>query len=137
MEQNFPTILVVDDDPNMFNLIKIYLSSENYQLQSARTGRQAIHLLETNEFDVILSDVLMPEMNGITFIKEARTMTKSNALFIMVTAHGLENHFMKVLDEGVFDIIQKPFTSGRLKLTLRNALNYKFLRDEYNLLKKK
>ena len=137
MEQNFLTILVVDDDPNMFNLIKIYLSSENYQLQSARTGRQAIHLLETNEFDVILSDVLMPEMNGITFIKEARTMTKSNALFIMVTAHGLENHFMKVLDEGVFDIIQKPFTSSRLKLTLRNALNYKFLLDEYNLLKKK
>lgn len=137
MKHNNPNILIVDDDPNMFNLIKIYLTSENYQLISAKNGRQALRLLETDEFDIILSDILMPEMNGINFVKEVRKQTKSDALIIMVTAHGIEDHFMKALAEGVYDILQKPFTSNRLKLTIRNALDYKFIRDEYNLLKKK
>ena len=137
MKQKTPSILIVDDDPHMFNLIKIYLSSDNYNLKSARNGKQAIRLLETEEFDVILSDILMPEMNGITFAQEVRKHTESRALIIMVTAHGIEDHFIKALAEGVYDIIQKPFTSNRLKLTLRNALDYKFLRDEHNHLKKK
>lgn len=135
MRKQNPKILVIDDDPNMFNLIKIYLSSENYRIESAKNGRQALRLLETDTFDLILSDILMPEMNGITFVKELKKNKKSDAIIIIVTAHGLEEHFMKAITVGVYDILQKPFTANRLKLTIRNALDFKFLRDEYYQLK--
>ena len=135
MRKKNPNILVIDDDPNMFNLIKIYLSSEHYRIESAKNGRQALRLLEANTFDIILSDILMPEMNGITFVKELKKKKASDAIIIMVTAHGLEEHFMKAISEGVYDILQKPFTANRLKLTVRNALEFKFLRDDYYRLK--
>jgi DNA-binding NtrC family response regulator len=135
MRKQNPKILVIDDDPNMFNLIKIYLSSENYRIDSAKNGRQALRLLESDTFDLILSDILMPEMNGITFVKELKKNKKSDAIIIIVTAHGLEEHFMKAITGGVYDILQKPFTANRLKLTIRNALDFKFLRDDYYQLK--
>jgi DNA-binding NtrC family response regulator len=77
----------------------------------------------------------MPEMNGITFVKELKKNKKSDAIIIIVTAHGLEEHFMKAITGGVYDILQKPFTANRLKLTIRNALDFKFLRDDYYQLK--
>jgi two-component system NtrC family response regulator len=128
-------ILVIDDDPNMFNLIKFYLSSENYNLYAANNGQTALHLLENDNYDIILLDVLMPEMDGLTFLKQLKSKFISDSLVIMVTAHGPEDHLMESLKEGVYDILQKPFTANRLKLTISNALKFKLLHEAYNRLK--
>jgi len=136
MNQKNVHILVIDDDPHMFNLIKFYLSSEPYKLVSAKNGRQALHVLQNHSFDIILLDVLMPEMDGITLIKHLKDKFDSDTIVILVTAHGPEDRLMQTLKDGVYDILQKPLTANRLKLTVRNALKYKFLNEEYIRLKK-
>ena len=136
MELESAHILVIDDDPHMFNLIKFYLSSEPYKLEWAKNGRHALHILQDHSFDMILLDVLMPEMDGITLIKHLKDRYNSNTIIILVTAHGPEDHLMQTLKDGIHDILQKPFTANRLKLTVRNGLKYKFLNEAYSRLKK-
>jgi DNA-binding NtrC family response regulator len=122
-------ILVVDDDPNMIKLIQFYLLKEDYEITPCTKGRDALNILKTNQFEVILIDFLMPEMDGHTLLKKMREELKIEIPIVAVTAHGASDDLMKMIDDGAYDILQKPFTANRLKLTLKNALLHKSLLD--------
>ena len=120
-------ILVVDDDPNMIKLIQFYLLKDNFDISSCTKGKDALSKLKNDKFDVILIDMLMPEMDGHTLLKEMREGLKIDTPIVVVTAHGASDNLMKMIDDGAYDILQKPFTANRLKLTMKNALSYKSL----------
>ena len=132
MEKVVPKILIIDDDPNVFKMIQFYLSKENYQLHFVQNGRQAFSLLSHDTFDVILVDMMMPQMDGPTFINKLSAMPAFNALIIVVTALGPTDQIMKTISDGTYDILQKPFTANRLKLTLHNALKYKRMLEKHS-----
>jgi DNA-binding NtrC family response regulator len=125
-------ILLVDDDQNLINLITFYLQSEHYLIDHSRNGRKALAMIIKDDYDLVLADMQMPEMDGHTLLKKVKKELNLNLLFIIITAYGQIDDSIPLIDDGVYDIIQKPFTSSRLKLTVRNALKYKFLLDEYN-----
>jgi DNA-binding NtrC family response regulator len=130
MNQHPCNILIIDDDANIYKLIRLNLDSQRYQLAYAKNSRQALSLITATNFDLILIDLLMPEMDGLSLFRSFKQDLPANTLIILITAHTLEQPLMSAVEEGIYDIIQKPFTANRLKLTIRNAWNYKLLLDK-------
>lgn len=124
-------LLVVDDDPNMTKLVSFNLLNDNFEITESNHAKKALIILESTSFDVIIIDVMMPEMDGQTLLKKIKNELKIEVPVIVLTAHGISDDLMSMIDDGAYDILQKPFTSNRLKLTLRNALNYKSVIDKY------
>lgn len=124
-------LLVVDDDPNMTKLVSFNLLNDNFEITESNHAKKALIILESTSFDVIIIDVMMPEMDGQTLLKKIKNELKIEVPVIVLTAHGISDDLMSMIDDGAYDILQKPFTSNRLKLTLRNALNYKSVVDKY------
>jgi len=122
-------ILVVDDDPNMINLIRFYLVKDNVEIIASHDGIKALNILENQSFDLILIDMLMPRMDGRTLLNKIVNEMNIKIPVIVVTAHGPTDVLMELIGEGAYDILQKPFTTNRLKLTLHNALKYKILSE--------
>jgi two-component system C4-dicarboxylate transport response regulator DctD len=81
-------------------------------------------------------DVLMPRMDGHTLLKKIVNEMQIEIPVIVVTAHGPTDNLMELISDGAYDILQKPFTINRLKLTLFNTLQYKNLKDRFVELKK-
>jgi DNA-binding NtrC family response regulator len=129
-ENQIKRVLVVDDDPNMIKLIKFYLLKDDFEITSCSKGQDALDMLKKNNFEVILIDILMPEMDGYTLLKKMREELNIDTPVIVVTAHGPNDDLMNMIEDGAYDILQKPFTTNRLKLTLKNALIYKSLLDK-------
>jgi DNA-binding NtrC family response regulator len=129
---NYPVcrILIIDDDANIYKLIKLNLEFGQFQISYAKNSRQALELITENTFDLILIDILMPEIDGLSLFRSFKSYLPIHTLIILITAHVLEQPLMAAVEEGVYDIIQKPFTANRLKLTIRNAWNYKMLLDK-------
>ncbi len=124
-------LLIVDDDPNMINLAKFFLKNDNFEITSCYNGHEALTILENQSFDLILIDILMPRMDGQTLLRKMINDLKIDSPIIVVTAHGPTDSLMPMVDEGAYDILQKPFTSNRLRLTLKNALKFKVLLEKY------
>jgi len=128
------SILVVDDDPNMIKLIQFYLLKDDFEIAPCTRGKDALEILKKENFEVILIDMLMPEMDGFTLLNKMKEELNIETPIVVVTAHGASDSLMKMIDNGAYDILQKPFSTNRLKLTLRNALNHKKLMEKCRVL---
>lgn len=129
------TILVVDDDRDIVNAICIYLQSDGYETIKAYNGKEAIRKAEENVCDLILLDVMMPEMDGI----EAMTIIRkrSNIPVIFLTAKAEDTDKVLGLNAGADDYITKPFNPAELLARVRSALRrYKILGGNDNGQKK-
>lgn len=113
-------ILICDDDRDIVAALKIYLSSEDYRLFEAYTGRQAIDAVEQNEIDLILMDIMMPELDGITATVKLRQ--KSNIPIILLTAKSENSDKVLGLDVGADDYITKPFDPAEVLARVRSQL---------------
>ncbi|QFT88631.1 Transcriptional regulatory protein SrrA [Bacillus sp. THAF10] len=105
-------ILVVDDEANMRELLGMYLQKENYQVIFAENGNEALDLLYLHKIDLIILDVMMPEMDGFTTCKKIRQ--KYITPILMVTAKGDEWDKVKGLKLGADDYVMKPFSPKEL-----------------------
>ena len=116
-------ILVVDDEPRMINFIRINLELEGHQVVEAHTGLEALEAVRTKLPDVVLLDVMMPELDGFETLRMLREF--STIPVIMLTAKGEENDKVYGLELGADDYITKPFgpreLSSRIKAVLRRA----------------
>lgn len=101
------TILICDDERDIVNALKIYLSMGEYRLLEAFTGREAVELARKEELHLILMDVMMPVMDGITALREIRGF--SNVPVILLTAKSENEDKIQGLNEGADDYITKPF----------------------------
>ena len=99
-------ILICDDQPDIVNALEIYLAPEGYQLLKAYTGKEAVEVVKENEVHLILLDVMMPVMDGITAIGQIRKY--SNAPIILLTAKSETEDKILGLNMGADDYITKP-----------------------------
>ena len=121
MENNKNHILIVDDDDRIRNLLKDYLSSNNYIVSTAENADQAKDKLLYIKFDIIILDVMMPGQNGYELTKEIKKQIKIP--IILLTAKGEVENRIKGLELGADDYIGKPFEPKELLLRIKNIIN--------------
>jgi DNA-binding response OmpR family regulator len=118
-----PTILVVDDEKNIVQLARLYLNNEGFRVEAAYDGKQALGKARSLKPDLIVLDIMMPEMDGLTVCKELRKT--SNVPVIILTARGDDIDRIVGLEIGADDYMAKPFNPrelvARVKAVLRRA----------------
>jgi len=127
-------ILVVDDDDRIRNLLKDYLSENNYIVSTAENASQAKERLLYIKFDIIILDVMMPGQNGYELTKEIKKQIK--VPIILLTAKGEVENRIKGLELGADDYIGKPFEPKELLLRIKNIVdksNKIDLKSKYNI----
>ena len=127
-------ILVIDDEAAIRRILREILEHEKYQVDDAASAIEALPLVKENEYDAILCDIKMPQMDGIEFLEEAKKI--SDAPVIMISGHGTIDTAVEAIKKGAFDYISKPPDLNRLLITLRNALDKSQLMTETKALKK-
>jgi two-component system phosphate regulon response regulator OmpR len=120
MENNKKHILIVDDDDRIRNLLKDYLSENNYIVSSAENADQAKEKLKYIKFDIIILDVMMPGQDGYELTKEIKIKIK--VPIILLTAKGEVENRIKGLELGADDYIGKPFEPKELLLRIKNII---------------
>lgn len=121
-------IVICDDDKDIVRALEIYLSNRDYELLCAYTGREALDFVKKGDVSLVLLDIMMPEMDGITALRAIRE--KSNVPVILITAKSEDADKVLGLDVGADDYITKPFNilevKARMKAILRrNAVTEK------------
>jgi len=127
-------ILVVDDDPNQSDMISGILESCGYRTRTAGSARAAIDIYHEESFDLVLSDLKMPDMDGLALYTNLKT-SNPDLIFIVITAHGSIASAVSAVRVGVYDYINKPVDTDELLKTLDRALEVKRLREENRLLR--
>lgn len=113
-------ILVCDDQPDIVSALKIYLSPEGYQISEAYNGLQALKIIQEEDIHLILLDVMMPEMDGITLTSKVREF--SNVPIILLTAKSETQDMVLGLNVGADDYITKPFIPVEVLARVRSQL---------------
>lgn len=127
-------ILIIDDEAPIRRVLRDILENENYQVDDASTGMDALQLIKDHDFDAVFCDIKMPEMDGIETLEAIRK--ESDVPVIMLSGHGTIETAVEAIKKGAFDFIPKPPDLNRLLITLRNALDKKNLATENKVLKK-
>jgi len=113
-------VLICDDQPDIVNALKIYLKPEGYRLFTAYTGKEALEVVKNNEIHLILLDVMMPVMDGITAISKIREF--SNVPIILLTAKSETEDMVLGLNVGADDYVTKPFVPVEVLARVRSQL---------------
>ena len=130
------SILVVDDERAIRNSLKEILEYENYKVEVAENGADGLSKVQNGKYDLIFSDIKMPEMDGIAFL-EAVLKERGDVPVIMMSGHAEIDTAVKSIKLGAYDFISKPLDMNRILVTVRNALDKKNLVQETAILKKK
>lgn len=114
-------ILVVDDDFDMREILGCQIEELNYECISAENGEDALGKLKDHPVDVIISDLTMPTMNGIEFLRQCRK-NGFDKPFIILTGNATKNVAMESLRLGAFDFLEKPYESDHMAVLFKNAM---------------
>ncbi len=114
-------ILIVDDEQGMRELLEILLVREGYKVATAADAVKAIQLCRKDTFDLIITDLKMPNMDGIAFMREVKKISPGS-MVILITGYASAETALAAMKEGAFDYIEKDFKLDDLKITVRNAL---------------
>ena len=118
MVKQLKRILVVDDEENARIALSRLLTKEGFAVDSVSNGFEALSYLRQQEVNLIITDINMPEMNGITFLKELnKSFPDSNV--IMITAYGGVESYIESMSLGAFEYMNKPVKVGELKSILK------------------
>jgi len=122
-------VLVVDDEPGLRQSLGLLLTDAGYTVTAEQDGRRALDRAIAEPFDLVLCDVRMPQMDGLTFLRNYRQRGGS-ALVIVMSAYGGEDSAIAAMKEGAYDYLPKPFRPDEVVLTLRKAEERERLRQE-------
>lgn len=128
-ENTVQHVLVVDDEENMRHMLSVLLNKEDYQVETAANGQEAINLLKSRSFDFILCDIKMPIMDGLTFLEAVQSL-EHGATVIMMSAFGSVDTAIEAMKQGAYDFISKPFKTDEVVLVLKKAEEREQLRRE-------
>ena len=113
-------ILVVDDESRIRSIIKKYAEFEGHTVTEAADGMEAVYLCRTNEFDIVIMDIMMPELDGFSACREIRK--HSNIPIIMLSARGEEYDKINGFELGIDDYVVKPFSPKELMLRIEAVM---------------
>jgi two-component system response regulator PilR (NtrC family) len=128
-------ILIVDDEKAIRESVSLVLSEEGYETEIAATGKEALTFLNEQDFEVLITDLKMPEMDGIELIKKSLKICPGTSV-IIITAHASVESAIEALRIGAFDYILKPFDFDDLILKVQRLINHKELALENQALRK-
>ncbi len=129
-------LLVVDDDHSLRTVLKDALTSAGYYVDVAKSGKAALKMMTTESYELIISDLMMPEMSGIDLLEILRKEYPEVGVLI-ITAYGTVETAVEALHKGAFDFITKPFSISQIKSRVHRFFDYQELRDENAELKRK
>ncbi len=113
-------ILVVDDEPTICNMVLRFLSMNNYEGDSANNGKEALQLLEKNEYHIVLTDIKMPEMDGIALMRAAKNL-RPELVFVIMSGYGTLESAIDTMKMGALNFIKKPISIVELITTIKKA----------------
>ncbi len=122
-------ILIVDDEQSMREFLAILMQREGYCVDCAIDGKQAVQLLRENVYDLVLSDVRMPNLSGLELLRQIKALA-TDTIVIMMTAFSTTEEAVAAMKEGAYDYLNKPFQNDEIRLVVRKALQHRRLRQE-------
>jgi CheY-like chemotaxis protein len=122
MKEHRRKLLVVDDDDDIRDILADIGEKEGYTVEVARDGLEALSLLRTTRIDAVLTDLMMPNMNGSELILRARSLGKSTP-FVMVSGMADDQAILKAFRSGACDYVSKPFSSDHLAKIITRVLD--------------
>ncbi|HEY3176856.1 MAG TPA: sigma-54 dependent transcriptional regulator [Candidatus Polarisedimenticolia bacterium] len=128
-------LLAVDDDPEILEMERDVLTSEGYVVETALSGEQAIRMAQEDPFDIVLSDLRMPSMDGLDLLKEFAEIDPELPVIIL-TGHGDIASAVDSIKQGAYDYLTKPLHVHKLVITVEKALERRQLRASIDLLQK-
>jgi PAS domain S-box-containing protein len=128
-----PKILIVDDEPRMCDSLKVLLSNEGYEVQTGYSGQEALQWLAKNDFDLVLLDIVMPDMGGHQIMDHINEQYPET-LVIVVTGRASVDSAVESLRKGAYDYLKKPFDFDELLKRVKNAVDQKRLKREYEII---
>lgn len=136
MKSELEKILIIDDESSMRHMLRLVLERQGLRVTAAANGLAALALMEHESFDLVLCDVRMPEMDGLSFLREAKKISPAPTV-IMMSAYGTIDSAIECMKEGAYDYIAKPFKPDEIILTIRKAdERFRLLRENTNLKEK-
>jgi DNA-binding NtrC family response regulator len=117
------SVLLVDDQPSILNVISVLLKAEGYDVTPVRSGDAAIELIKSQKFDLMISDINMRPVDGMELLKLAREAQPSMSV-LMITGYGSVETAVEAMKLGAFDYVTKPFKVPELLITVKRALEY-------------
>jgi two-component system, NtrC family, nitrogen regulation response regulator NtrX len=130
-----PRILVVDDEVGIRDSMRMILEYEGYECLLAATGPEGLAIIGREPLDLVFLDIKMPGMDGLDVLERIRATTDALPV-VMISGHGTVSTAVEATKKGAFDFIEKPLTSERVLLTVRNAVDQRRLKDENVTLRK-
>lgn len=124
-----PTLLVVDDDPGSSGLLREVFVQEGYDVSVAQSGAEALKQAAERPFDVVLSDVQMPDIDGIEVLRRLRVVAPDSTV-ILVTAYSTIEMAIRALNEGAFDYVRKPFKLDEVRRVVERAMERRRAREQ-------
>jgi len=115
-----PRIVVVDDEPQITRVLRTSLSAQGYDIRVANDGETALEIMKDFTPDLVITDLVMPNMNGIELCRRLREI--SQVPILVLSVRGEERSKIEALDSGADDYITKPFSTGELLARVRAAL---------------
>jgi len=131
-----PEVLIIDDEPLMRISISDALKAEGYNVASAATGSDGLKAIKDASYDVVITDLRLPEVDGVQILKACRQISP-NTKVLMITAYGSVDTAVEAMKIGAYDYITKPFSMDELILTVKRLIELRDLEDENLYLKDK
>jgi len=134
MEKSKGKILVVEDEKSMREVLTMLLGEEHYDVISALDGREGLACIDKDIFDLVITDMKMPKVDGFELLKKIKEISPET-LVIMITAFGTTETAIEAMKLGAYDYINKPFKIDEIRLIVKKAIEKKRLREELSLLR--
>src|SRR5437660_2880646 len=119
-------VLIVDDEPNLRKILSAQLSRDGYDVMTAEDGEQGLEALREHHIDLVITDLKMPKVDGMTLLREA-LREEPELPVVMITAHGTVDTAVEALKLGAFDYLTKPFDKDEVRQIVAKALKTKEL----------
>ena len=116
------TILHVDDEPDTLDVVQTILGIEGFEIVSAENGKQALEQLELHDFDLILLDIMMPDMSGLELLSRFSEMKHKYRVIFLTVLETSEEKLKQLKELGIKDYITKPFDRDNLVERVKGAL---------------
>src|SRR5690349_8032201 len=127
-------ILVIDDEPSVRDALQLVLTDLGHHVDSAKTGAEAMKLLKGSPYDLVFTDLRLPDANGIELLTLIKSDTPNTEVIVM-TAHGSLDITIEAIKRGAFYYIEKPFTPPRVITLIERALQFEAIKRENRTLK--
>jgi two-component system response regulator PilR (NtrC family) len=127
-------LLIVDDEKSMREFLAIVLRKEGYYVATAADGQTALRLIEQDIFDLVMTDIKMPGMDGLALLRSVKSVSP-RTIVLMITAFASTENAVEAMRAGAYDYLTKPFQIDEVKLLIKKALDHRDLEEENRRLK--